>query len=177
MITIKRPFCCPFAACKCCLYQSASISSDGKKLGYVKEDFWCCVPSMHAYSPKGKEMYKIKPPTCCGGCCVNCCAEGCNPCGHGCCMASFRIYPADQIRTNGGAPYVGSILKKPKSIMTEVFTDADAFDITFPEDASVQRKGMLLGIAIFLNANFFEGGQPQGDDEAEAAGNLLGMLI
>jgi hypothetical protein len=92
-------------------------------------------------------------------------------------MSSFRIYPADQARTNGGAPFDGIILKKPKSLLTEVFTDADAFDITFPEDASVKQKGILIGASVFLNANFFEGPAQEGDGEADAAGALLGLLM
>jgi hypothetical protein len=41
--------------------------------------------------------------------------------------------------------------------MTEVFTDANAFDVTFPRDATSDQKGMLIGASIFLNAVYFEG--------------------
>jgi hypothetical protein len=87
--------------------------------------------------------------------CVNCCAEG-NPCGKGCCKTSFRIYPADQADTDGDAPYIGVILKTPKSLKTELFTDANAFDLTFPEGASANEKALLMGSAMFFNSNFFE---------------------
>jgi hypothetical protein len=90
--------------------------------------------------------------------CVNCCAEG-NPCGKGCCKQSFRVYPADQSSTDGDAPYLGVILKKPKSLGTELFTDANAFVVDFPTDATADHKGMLIGTSIFLNALFFEGDQ------------------
>jgi hypothetical protein len=96
----------------------------------------------------------VHPPTCCGGCCINCFAEG-NPCGKGCCRASFRVYDAS-VGNQGGEDFVGNILKKPKSLMTEVFTDSNAFEITFPKDASADQKGMLTGTAIFINSNFFE---------------------
>jgi Scramblase len=40
--------------------------------------------------------------------------------------------------------------------MTEVFTEANAFEITFPKNATADQKGMLTGSALFLNTNFFE---------------------
>jgi hypothetical protein len=88
--------------------------------------------------------------------CFLSCAEG-NPCGKGCCKVSYRIFPHDQAKTDGDAPYLGSILKKPKSFGVEIFTDADAFEVTFPEDASADQKGMLIGTSILFNAVFFEG--------------------
>jgi len=93
----------------------------------------------------------------CGGCCVNCCAEG-NPCTRkGCCKVSFRLFPIDQKNTGGDAEYIGVILKKPKSAMVEIFTDAEAFDVTFPDDATNDEKAIMAGTAVFINANFFEG--------------------
>ena len=58
--------------------------------------------------------------------------------------------------TDDGAPFVGKVVKVPKSLGVELLTEADAFDITFPEDASAQEKGLLMGSAIFINVNFFE---------------------
>ena len=103
-------------------------------------------------------MYKVHAPTCLGGMCVNCCAEG-NPCGKGCCKVSFRIYDPDQKDTEGDAEYLGKILKKPKSAMVEIFTDAQTFIVDFPKEATVDQKGALIGTSIFLNAIFFEGQQ------------------
>jgi len=67
------------------------------------------------------------------------------------------LIAANQAKTNGGeAPHLGKILKMPKSIKTEIFTDANAFEVTFPEQATVGQKAMLVGTSIFLNAIFFE---------------------
>mmetsp|Transcript_14693 Transcript_14693/g.30957 ORF Transcript_14693/g.30957 Transcript_14693/m.30957 type:complete len:253 (-) Transcript_14693:148-906(-) len=155
LLSIDRPCACPVGACKCCCYQTMTVTSGGQPMGSVKEQCYCCVPRFKAFDEAGKELYKIHQPTCCGGMCINCCAEG-NPCGKGCCKASFRIYPASQDKTDGDAPYIGTILKKPKSFATEVFTDANAFDLTFPESASTDEKALLIGSAMFFNANFFE---------------------
>jgi hypothetical protein len=114
------------------------------------------VPSFKIYDHEEKQLYLLHQPTCCGGVCVNCCAEG-NPCGKGCCKASFRIYDPDLATTAGDAPYLGKILKKPKSAAMEIFTDANAFEVDFPAEATADQKGILMGAAVFVNTLFFEG--------------------
>jgi len=159
LVTVDRPLNCPKAACKCCLYQEATFTSGGDEVGMMKEECYYCVPRFTIYDPEQKPMYKLHSPTCCGGMCVNCCAEG-NPCGKGCCKISFRIYDPELSDTDGDAPYLGQILKKPKSAMVEIFTDAETFVVDFPKEATPAQKGVLIGASIFLNALFFEG-----DDE------------
>lgn len=158
ILTVERPCRCALGSCKCCCYQYAEVKSGGAEVGSIKEECWFCVPSFTMFDGNKKELYVLHQPTCCGGCCVNCCAEG-NPCTKkGCCKVSFRVYPYDQKgKTGGDAPYLGTILKKPKSAATEIFTDADAFDVTFPDNASNSEKALLAGTAVFINANFFEG--------------------
>jgi hypothetical protein len=112
------------------------------------------VPSFKVYDHSDNYIYLIHPPTCCGGCCINCFAEG-NPCGRGCCRESFRIYKAE-VGNQGGDEYEGLILKKPKSAMTEIFTDSNAFEVDFPKNATADQKGILTGAAIFINSLFYE---------------------
>jgi hypothetical protein len=156
LLTVDRPFRCGAGACKCCCYQTIDVTSGGQKLGSVKENFYCCVPAFNVFDASGEKLYLVHPPTCCCGCCVQCCSEG-NPCfGKGCCKVPFWIFPAGQSNTGGDANHLGKIVKKKKSIATEVFTDATAFDISFPEKASADEKALLVGTSIFLNAVFFE---------------------
>jgi hypothetical protein len=54
-------------------------------------------------------------------------------------------------------------LKKPKSLATELFTDADAFEVEFPNNAGPDQKGILIGMGIFINSLFFEGQESGGD--------------
>ena len=81
--------------------------------------------------------------------------------GKGCCKESFRIYDPNTGNTDGDAPYLGMIMKRPKSAMTEIFTDASAFDVKFPKNATADQKGILIGTSIFINAVFFEGENDQ----------------
>jgi len=156
IVTLDRPLRCAAGGCKCCCYQEAFVTSKGANLGSIKENCWYCVPSMKVFDPAGAELYMISPPTCVGGICINCCAEG-NPCGKGCCKQSFRVYAPESRKTGADDPYLGSILKKPKSAMVEIFTDAVTMDVSFPKDATPEQKGLLTGVGLFLNSVFFEG--------------------
>jgi len=60
------------------------------------------------------------------------------------------------------AKEVGKILKKPKSMMLEILSDADAFECTFPTDATPAQKATIVGAAIFINAVHFEGDDGEG---------------
>jgi hypothetical protein len=127
----------------------------------------------HSQSAQQRDaIYKVHLPTCCCGCCLDGFTEGDPCCGRGCCKVSFHVYPADKNDTSGGAEYAGKILKVPKSMAVEMFTDADAFDVTFPKKSKYEHKGLLIGTAIFLNANFFEGGQ----DDIGAADQGMDMI-
>jgi hypothetical protein len=88
---------------------------------------------------------------------LNSFVEG-NPCGKGCCKESYRIYNPDNTDPDA---HIGMILKKPKSAAVEVFTDADAFVLDFPKDASADKKGIILGMGILINSIFYEGDQSQ----------------
>lgn len=164
IMSMHRPFGCPAGACKCCCYNTMTMSANGRALGSIEEQCWVCVPRMIVKGANGQDIYKVHSPTCCGGMCVNCCAEGKN-CGAVCCRVPFHIFPASQQDTDNGAPNAGKILKIPKSIKTEVFTDAEAYDVTFPEDATAEQKALLAGSTIYINANFFE-------QENESGGGL-----
>ena len=43
---------------------------------------------------------------------------------------------------------------KPKRLATEVFADANVFDLKFPKKAIAAVKGIFIGTALFLNAIF-----------------------
>jgi len=156
IMTMERPMTCPAGPGKCCCYQEMTFYAKGQKLGKIEEKCYFCVPRMMIVNGAGLPIYKVHSPTCCAGMCVNPCTEGNPCCGAGCCKVPFHIFPADQLDTDNGAPSVGKIVKVPKSLRTEIFTDAEAFDVIFPDGATVEQKAMIAGSSVFINANFFE---------------------
>ena len=172
IFSVHRPMRLLPGCAKCCCYQEMTISAKDEKLGKVEELCWYCVPRMLITDQDSQPLYKLHSPTCCMGMCVNCCAEGNPCCGRGCCKVPFHIFPATQMDTDNGAPEIGKIVKVPKSIAVELFTDAEAYDITFPEDATPEQKAIIAGTTIFLNANFFEN-----ESNENAEGGVLGDVL
>lgn len=156
IMKLERPMTCPAGPCKCCCLQEMTFSSQGQTLGKIEEKCYICVPRMLIVNSQGFPTYKVHPPTCCAGMCVYPCAEGNPCCGAGCCKLPFHIFPADQLDTDNGAAHIGKIVKVPKSLRTEIFTDAEAYDIIFPEDATVEQKALIAGSSVFIDSNYFE---------------------
>ena len=62
-------------------------------------------------------------------------------------------------RIQNGAPHAGKILKLPKSWKVQLFTDAKAYDVTFPRECTSDQKVLLASSAVFINSNFQGAGE------------------
>mmetsp|Transcript_7789 Transcript_7789/g.19297 ORF Transcript_7789/g.19297 Transcript_7789/m.19297 type:complete len:255 (-) Transcript_7789:125-889(-) len=153
-LEINRPFrMCPGTG-KCVCNQEATIFSGDEHLGDIYENCWWFVPSFKVYDENEKGVYTIKPPTCFFGACVNCCPGGKNPCPHGFCMIPCEVYPME----NGvvGKEPVGTLSKIPKRTFKECFHEINYYKVDFPENATAEKKGLLLGSSLLINAIYFE---------------------
>ena len=65
-----------------------------------------------------------------------------------------KIYPAEQAETDGMVP-IGKIIKKPKNVCAEIFTEANTFDVRFPQNATGTQKAIIAGSAVFLSKFMF----------------------
>jgi len=187
IFTMKRDLNCPAGPCKCCCFQKMdfNVESTGSYLGSVNEDCYLCVPSITVKGPNGQDVYIISPPTCCGGMCINDCADD----GESCCLCTETLYVYKPYEYNGGEMTPsGKIVKKrtTSEILKEVFKSVNAFDVNFPEDATIEEnapehatieekamlsgsvdvgfpedatieeKALLLGSAMYINTLYFE---------------------
>mmetsp|Transcript_29307 Transcript_29307/g.66496 ORF Transcript_29307/g.66496 Transcript_29307/m.66496 type:complete len:252 (+) Transcript_29307:56-811(+) len=166
LATAERPFRCPLGPCKCCCLQEVVVKDGGGALtGSLTEDCWVCVPSLKMKDAAGAHKYNFVQPTCCGGMCVNVCAEGCCPC-----RIPFYIFPPGQ-STKGQEK--GRVVKVFGGLATELFTDADKFEVLFPDGEDSATKTTLLGGVFLLNQLFFES-----DKESAGGGcSLLSMIF
>lgn len=162
----ERPLRCDKGPCKCCCYQEVMARDPmGIDLGTVREAMWFCIPNFGVFDKLdgGNHKYDIHMPTCCGGMCVNCCAQGC--CN---CRIPFYIYPPNgteeqkflspgsaEVPDMPGVPDA-QICKIFRGLGTELFTDADTFEVKCPEDADANDKARLIGATLILNQLFFE---------------------
>merc|ERR1711865_48708 len=171
ILNFSRPFACRLGPCKCCCFQEVTTTdANGLLLGGIKEQFWCCVPKFTIFGPKEEPMYDLHQPTCCCGQCVNCCAEGC--CN---CRIPFYLYPpegddnSNLIATGATCaegvdpPAKAQICKIWSGFTSELFTDADTFEVKCPDDADHVKKAVLIGTTLMINQVFFEGNRHGGD--------------
>ena len=151
--------------CKCCCYQEVYHKDGaGAPIGATKEQFTvCCVPRFEVTRADGAAEYMVAMPTCFGGACVNIFAEGlCN------CRVPIYIYPPGT--TDFGTDNkIGYITKVWSGFGTELFTDADKFEVEFPPGATPDSKARILGTLFLMNQLFFEEGQGM-------ASEILGVL-
>jgi len=147
-LEFERPMKCAGGPLKCCCYQEVTARSvEGEDLGGVREQFYVCVPSFSIFDGSGQQTHELKPPTCLGGLCIDCCAEGL-------CRQPFRIHKIGEPGVNIEGD--GKITKIWGGIMKEMFTDADTFELDFPQKADYATKARLLGAVFLLNQLFYE---------------------
>lgn len=150
VLEVNRPFRCCMSTGKCCCKQEATIFSGENHLGDIKETCWWFVPSFKVYNEEEKGVYIIRPPTCCFNMCVNCCPGGKCPCPYGCCMIPCEVYDSE------GEKLVGTMAKIPKKSFKEVYNEINYYKVDFPDNATIDEKGLLLGSSILINALYFE---------------------
>lgn len=161
IMAYDRPFRCVPGACKCCCYQEMIYTNqDNQVIGRTIEGYWYCIPQFHIEDEKNQGVFSMQMPTCMGGMCVDCCAEGC--CN---CRIPFYVYPhgvseRGKELQSGAKP--AQITKVWGGMATEMFSDADKFELLFPDNATPAHKAMLLGSVFFLNMNYFEAQKDNG---------------
>lgn len=117
--------------------------STNQKIGRVYEPFKCCDPTLQIFNGAEQLKYTIVANCCqCGFFCKNC-AE-----------TRFEIF--SKFSQNDNSTPVGSITKKYSGFTKEFFTDADNFEIFFPDDATPEDKLMIIGTTLMIDYRHFE---------------------
>ena len=77
-------------------------------------------------------------------------------------MSSISLLLINRVKFDILNPATGSagyIKKIFSGIAKEIFTDADSFVLSFPPDATLEHKMLLLGAVFLLDFMFFENNQ------------------
>jgi hypothetical protein len=144
----------------CCCMLPAFIGKDVDDEPFSESRYVC---DQNLYVPKfdymenGEVIYRLAPPTCCGGCCIacECKARGCNA------AIPFYFYkPGTDERIEDGSSNVGDmpqITQVWAGFKKECCSTADTYTVKFPAEANGQRKAGLLGMAMLIDFAWFEG--------------------
>ena len=143
-----RPF-----KCTCCCLERPKMkgyyqSMEGKMFGSVSEP-WTCYDPMFLIKDMNKEPhFQIRADCCqCGLLCRNSCGK--------CSDIVFPIYPANcedyDIKNS-----IGMIKKVAGDFVQELVTEADNFEVLFPQNASPEEKLLLIGATLMIDYRYFE---------------------
>lgn len=142
VISVKREFkccagCCWCANADCCAFELQVEAPPGQVIGYVRQEQSGWKPH---YSIRDANHEKVASIT--GPCCV------CNaPC---CGDVEFPVMSAD------GLTEIGKVSKQWTGAVSEYFTDADTFSVSFPQDMDVKMKATLFGAVFLIDFMYFE---------------------
>jgi hypothetical protein len=132
---------CP---CCCCLPRVHSVgSADGKEVARAEYVYSCdCVPKFK-YSEGGKQVFDVRPDTCCNGCC---------PKGRASRIPFYFFEPGTDTRVADG-----QISKVWAGLKKECCSTADNYAVFFHKGCDAERKAGLLGMTFLMDFTLFEG--------------------
>ena len=121
--------------------------SENRKIGRVYEPWKCCDPNFEIYDEQDKLKYVASGECCqCGICCKS---------FGKCYETKFFLFDANNANRDPSVS-VGSIIRKAPGIAKAMVSDADNFDVIFPNNASVFDKLMIIGATLMIDYAFFE---------------------
>jgi hypothetical protein len=139
---LDRPFKC---TCFCLDRPELTAHRLDKILGKVEEPYKCCDLIFNVKNSSKEIKWKIVS-TCFQGC-----SDGCDQYY----MAYYPIYRADRTDYNNYKQSDGYI-KKLFAGVQELISDADNFEIVFPEAATPEEKFMLICCVLMIDYRFHE---------------------
>ena len=120
-----------------------NLGADNKYIGKIKNMFTCCDPEFEVYNPSGLK-YFVRANCCqCGLLCAN------NFCG----KMSSAVF---EILQPGSTNVIANITKMSAQSFSEMVTDADSYQISFPAGATAEDKLLLIALGLMIDYQYFE---------------------
>ena len=120
-----------------------TMGPDNKYIGKIKHLFTFCDPEFEVYNPQGL-LYYVRADCCqCGLLCAN------NLCGK-LSQATFEIYKP------GTSNVLQTISKMPAQSFGEAATDADSYQVGFPQNSTPEDKLLLIALGLMIDYQYFE---------------------
>jgi len=146
VIKVHRDFkCCAgcawCASADCCAFTVDVEAPVGQRVAYIRQEFTCLAPKYTIRNAEDQIIFRIEGPVCifpmCGG-------------------QDFVVTSEET------GQEVGKITKQFAGLVTELFTNADTFGVTFPMDLDVTMKAAMIGAVFLIDFMYFEQNQNQG---------------
>ncbi|KAK2725216.1 phospholipid scramblase 3-like [Artemia franciscana] len=135
IIHLSRPLACGSLCFPCCQQEMEVFSPPGNLIASIQKEWTLLTPLFSVYDSTGQKIFKVKGSML---------------------TTSFFGNDVDFKVIAGSDTEVGCISKKWGGLLTELVTDADKFNVTFPVDLDVRMKAALLGLAFLIDFLYFE---------------------
>ena len=136
----------PFKCTICCLNRPEiflSLNDGNKRLGLIKNIFTLCDPEFEIFDENSKLKYIITADCCQCGLIFNNSLFG---------KLSEVIF---NILSPNKNQIVGTVMKKMANY-SEMVTDADSYQINFPQTASPKDKLLIIALGLMIDYQYFE---------------------
>lgn len=140
----ERPFKC---TCCCLARPEMTAKNNSTTFGKVVEPCTCCDPMFNVMDSKENIKWKVTADYCqCGICCRN----GCGKCSE----VVFPIHSGDKKDLD---KYKGDgYIKKVFAGLQEFVSDADNFEVGFPNNATPEEKMLIIATVLMIDFRFYE---------------------
>jgi hypothetical protein len=156
---------CNLACCCLCRPELIVTLKEGEQpIGRVKYVCTLCNPTFYAYD-KNDNLRYIVSASCCQ-CSLMCSNNFCGKFSE--CL--FEIYGPD------GDGAIGKILKQSAS-PSEMITDADSYEVNFPNNASWEDKLLLTALGLLIDYQYFEIDNKDDKTKKEQQANVAKMAL
>lgn len=139
---IRREFrCCTgcfWCCCDSCYYFASVEDRNGQVLGHVSNLQFCCSPLFGIWDANKSLVAEVRGPCC--------------PCQTVCCTNDIE-FPIFDTKSNG---QIGKISKQWPGLLKEMFTDSDNFRVSFPVEADVKNKALMIGAIFIIDMMLYE---------------------
>lgn len=146
---LDRPF-----KCTCCCYARPMMTGyfgdiNGKQFGQIEEPCTYCDPLYLVKDSSENVKFKISADCCQYGimCRDTCCGK--------CSEVEFNIFDGKTDDLDEKAR-CGVVRKLVSDVVKELMTDADTFEINFPQNASPEEKLLIIGAVLMIDYRFYE---------------------
>lgn len=135
----RKSSCCKFGCCCNCCGEEMRIEMSGATVGYIKYERSWLKPKYRIYDDRRSPMFTIVGRRA--------------PSLRSCCRPLKILFP---IMAGNGTTKVGEILKKRLHLLPEMTRIRPYLVITFPKDASIQQKAVLIAAALYIDVHYWD---------------------
>jgi hypothetical protein len=139
----SMPTGCVGCCCSAC-YQRMEVRSNTAVLGTTELPCYCCLPALEVKDASNNPLYTIRKK---------------GPWYSQCCMLPCRQQTFEIVlpgATDDESAVIGTVKKLQGSLLKELMTDADTFEVKYPPNITPEHRALISASTFLIDMIFFE---------------------